>query len=263
MDKPTRKHEIEVALDVTPEQAWEAVTEADKLTAWFAPEVRVTPGVGGSITMSWGMGMEATAPISIWEPGKRVGWIEGEGSEYPKTIEFQVEAKAGGTSVVRLVHSGFGEGASFDAEFDSVYGGWHTFLAMLRYGAPRFARAKSLTVSQLQIGVEPKTATWERMCRLMGITSLAEGSEYTASIGDIPLKGRVLRQVKAGYLCLSVESLEDSLLALFVEGGKKAMVTAEWVLYGDATRLAEQVRGTIEPFVQKLCNGDSAAAPKE
>jgi uncharacterized protein YndB with AHSA1/START domain len=243
-----RKHHIEVDLPATPEQVWEAITDGDKIAQWFAPEVRVTPGVDGKIFLSWGPGCEGEAPIRIWEPNKRMAWVEGEGTANPKVVEFQIIANEGGTSTLRLVHSGFGSGANFDNEYESVFGGWHTFFAMLRYGMTRFPNVKATNVGMLKMSSDSQEAAWERMRDALQITSTTEGSTYTAAIGPFQLQGKVLRTPKPGYLCLSVQSV-----GIFVEGGKQAMITFEWVLFGDTQRKTAEVRQTIEEFLTDFC----------
>jgi len=116
----SRRQKHVVQIDAAPDEVWQHITTAEGIVRWFAPEAAVTPGEGGSIMVSWGPGMEGTAPISIWEPGKRFAWTEG--AENPKLIEFEIEAKDGTTSVT-LVQSGFGDGAKFEDEYEAVNGG--------------------------------------------------------------------------------------------------------------------------------------------
>ncbi len=68
-----RKHEIAVDIAASPEQIWQMLTEAEGIKKWFAPEARVMPGAGGSITLSWGEGCEGTAPIHLWGTGQAPG----------------------------------------------------------------------------------------------------------------------------------------------------------------------------------------------
>jgi uncharacterized protein YndB with AHSA1/START domain len=261
MDEQKRKHHIEVDLPATPEQVWEAISEGDKVAQWFAPEVRITPGAGGKIFLSWGPGCEGETPIRIWEPNKRMAWVEGEGTPNEKVCEFEIIAKEGGTTTLRLVHSGFGASASFDNEYESTFGGWHTFFAMLRYGLTRFPGVKGTNVGIMKIAPDSQPAAWDRMQKALQITATTEGSDYSAVLGPFQLQGKIIRAPKAGYLALSVESVEDSLLGVFVEGGKQAMVTFEWVLFGDTQRKTAEVRQTIEEFLADFCKPQQAEEP--
>ena len=66
----------EVFVAAPPDVVWKALTDARELTQWFPLEARVTPGVGGSIWISWGEGASGEAPITAWEPGRRFEWTE-------------------------------------------------------------------------------------------------------------------------------------------------------------------------------------------
>jgi uncharacterized protein YndB with AHSA1/START domain len=236
-----RRHELAVDMAATPEQIWRMLTEAEGIQKWFAPEARVTPGAGGSITLSWGEGCEGTAPIHLWEPGKRLGWTEGA-----KFVEFEIEAIGGGSTRLRLVHSGFEEGAAFDQEYDSTQGGWQTFMAMLKHSVEHYAAAPATHVHLLRI--IPATSQLEQWDKLIGpdgvaIDSLTEGRPYRARLGEEALAGTVIRYVRPGYLCLSAD---HSIVGLFTEkSGSGSMVTLQWILFGDGRGRAAQVRQAL------------------
>ncbi|MGH9671701.1 MAG: SRPBCC family protein, partial [Bryobacteraceae bacterium] len=129
-----RKHDLRVEINAPAAEVWKAITEGDQIVRWFAPEAKVEPGEGGSVWMSWGPGMEGAERIRIWEPDRRLSLSPGGDS--PRVVDYILEAN-GDTTTLRLVHSGFGAGASFDEEYDSTAGGWRIFLAMLRFGLER------------------------------------------------------------------------------------------------------------------------------
>src|SRR5215470_3717550 len=104
----TRKLDFSISMKTTQAELWKALTEAAEIQRWFAPEVRVTPGEGGSMWISWGEGIEGEAQIVAWEPGRRLVTRMGE-----RTVEYIIESN-GAETVLRLVHSGFGPDASFD-----------------------------------------------------------------------------------------------------------------------------------------------------
>ena len=51
MSREVRK---DVFIRQPPDIVWKALAEAEELARWFPLEARVTPGVGGSIWLSWG-----------------------------------------------------------------------------------------------------------------------------------------------------------------------------------------------------------------
>ena len=148
--------------------------------------------------------------------------------------------------MLRLVQSGFGSGAEFDGEFESTFGGWHTFLAMLRAGVKRFPDGANVTVFRMATCTHAEA--WERMQQALAITSTVEGSNFVSVVGE----GVVTRNAKPGYLCLS---MRDSVLGVFVEGSKTAMITLQWILFGDAAKRREEVREMVERLVDAAENG--------
>lgn len=259
MSGNTRKHEIELDIQATPEQVWQAISEGEKLQQWFAPIAKVEPGK--SIELGWSPEMTGKANVRDWEPGKRMSWVEGEGSEREKVVEFQVQPKDDSTTTLRLVHSGFGAGAEFDNEYDSTHGGWHTFFAAMRHGLERFANKPARMLSAFRMAEESKLVVWERCKAELAINTTTEGASYTAKLGTYELAGTILRAPREGYLCLRVDSLDDSVLSIFIEGGNKAMVTLQWTLYGDAVSVAPAAERAIVNFAEKLTNTGSSANP--
>jgi uncharacterized protein YndB with AHSA1/START domain len=121
----------EVFIDAPVETVWRAISEADELVRWFPVEARVTPGVGGSVWISWGEGAAGEAPITAWEPERRLQWTETRGP-VKIAVDFYLEGRDGGT-VVRLVQSGFGDGPEWDGEYHMVDAGWTYFTFHLKW----------------------------------------------------------------------------------------------------------------------------------
>lgn len=107
-----------VALPATPEQVWQAVATAAGQAAWYmtAPE--------------W---PEPAEMADVCEPPHRLRIPIGD----TQLIEFLIEADAGGTAVLRLVHSGVldteGHEDGWGDEFDAMTrAGWEMYLDTLR-----------------------------------------------------------------------------------------------------------------------------------
>ena len=256
MSEPTRKLEFSIDIDAPPELVWKTLTEGEGITRWFAPEARVEPGAGGSVTLSWGPGMEATAPISVWDPPHHF-----QHGSSGRGVDYHIEARAGGGTVLRLVHSGFGADASFDQEYDSTAGGWATFLAMLAWGLNRHPREPHKNVTLFRFLNADRVATWETLIGPTGFhidpapAQLSEGDAFKAATpwGET-LTGKVIRKPRPnGYLSLSVSEWNDAILSLFVENcGGSIGLTITCVLFGDATARAEDLRGRITSVAADL-----------
>ena len=240
-----RKQVHEIILAATPGEVWRMITEAENITRWFSPEARVEPGKGGKIFLSWGPGMEGEAPIHLWEPNHRFGWTEPGDS--PKLIEFEIEAQ-GGLTKLRLVQSGFGEGASFDDEFESVNGGWLSFLSILKYGI-EFHRLDACTPVSVFRNVEltrdqitASVGTAIQVSPLLG--QLAAGQPYQAQLGALgPVHGTRLEPFKPGYYVLTLDSWNQSIFAIFAEqAGSNCYFTLQAYLFGESGENAPQLK---------------------
>src|SRR5688500_6309891 len=104
---------IENSIEVTgsPEQVWQAITTAPGITCWFMP-AEVDERDGGSVWVYMGPGMAASGVVRPWDPPRRLAdeedWTGSAGASIGKLAsEFTVEARAGGTWVVRVVSNLF------------------------------------------------------------------------------------------------------------------------------------------------------------
>lgn len=250
MTMSERKHDMEVEIDAPVDLVWKAVSEGEGIARWFVPEAEVKPGLGGSISLRWGPGMEGTAPITVWEPGKRIAWREDHGGR-PKVVELIVEG-SGGKTKLRLVHSGFGADASFDSEYESTFGGWTVYLAMLRHGLEQHALEPSQHLCQFEtVDVPQPELTPQLAARFSG--PVEQDSPFRLEWQGRELTGRVLSAPRPGYACLSVDQWNGSILLLAVERcGPKTMVTVQAVLFGPARREAETLPAAITEFVSSF-----------
>lgn len=142
MTHPTVPHRFELTLEVpgTPEQVWEAIATAEGISAWMVPtELEERPG--GALTFSMGPDDESHGRITGWDPPRRfayeedwAGLVGQPGAEVtPLATEFLVEARSGGSCVVRVVTSAFGTGAQWEHEFwEEMDRGWAPMLDNLR-----------------------------------------------------------------------------------------------------------------------------------
>ena len=97
--------DVQIELAATPEQVWDAISTTHGISSWFLPaEVE-----GRHITFHHLPGETSPAEITDLEPPHRLRFTEADGAQ---ATEFLIEARAGGTCVMRVVGSGFGgEGA--------------------------------------------------------------------------------------------------------------------------------------------------------
>jgi uncharacterized protein YndB with AHSA1/START domain len=195
-DRPeTRAIDLDVEVPGTPEQVWEAVASGPGITAWFVP-ARVDGRAGGTVELDFGPGYGVeTARITAWEPPRRFVTETAAGEGRPAfAMEWLVEARDGATCLVRLIHSGFGSGDDWDAEYDATDAGWRLFLYNLRLYLTHFPgqRCSSVLVNGRADG--PVDRAFGDLAAALGLPAEAgEGERVAAAPGVPPLAGTVER----------------------------------------------------------------------
>jgi len=139
---PNVPYRLEFSVEVpgTPEQVWQAIATGAGLSSWFLP-TQIEERVGGALHFSMGPEMGSDGHVTGWEPPHRLvyeeDWAALMGQDpdalSPMTSEFVVEARSGGTCVVRVTTSGFGTGADWEQEWwDDMGTSWRPSFDVLR-----------------------------------------------------------------------------------------------------------------------------------
>jgi uncharacterized protein YndB with AHSA1/START domain len=172
-DPATREFTMSIDIDATPEDVWRALTEAKELVRWFPLQARVTPGRGGTMFWGWDKAWAWESQIDAWEPGKRLRLVENRpafdvkgdplpGPSQQLAMEFTLETHAGRTRL-RIVHSGFAQGANWDDELDSVSAGWQFELRGLRHYLERHKGRDRHHATVHHVTSLNNNATWKRL----------------------------------------------------------------------------------------------------
>src|SRR5271155_4490035 len=105
-----RSIQVEVEVPGTPEEVWRAINTSNGISSWFVP-TKTEERVGGEMSLNFGPGMESHAMITAWDPPRYSAKESRElGAEGPTmAFEWFVEAKSGGTCIVRVVQSLFAD----------------------------------------------------------------------------------------------------------------------------------------------------------
>ncbi len=234
--KRSRAVEKVIELNAPIEAVWKALTDGQELARWFPLEARVKPGVGGEVFLSWGDWCQGTGKIDVWEPNKRLRWLEplpgagDAGAPAHLAVEWTLESR-GGKTILRLVNSGFGSASDWENEYyDATDYGWTFMLLSLKY-----ALEKHPGVARQHIGPRHKFAgtreqAYARLIAAGGIFRQAlpgeieAGSRFslTAAATGNALEGKVEFVRPPRGFCLSVENLNNALLwvEIFGEAGK-------------------------------------------
>lgn len=162
-----RRLELGIELDASPEQVWEAIATGPGISAWFVP----TTVEDGAITQDFGGGAVETGQVRTVEAGRRFAYgPAGDGPASAMAFEFLVEGRAGGSTVLRFVQSGFDDDKDgWENEYDSFTKGWALFLDNLRSYLTHFPGRPVRTVVTMAFAPTGAAQAWPVLHRALGL----------------------------------------------------------------------------------------------
>jgi hypothetical protein len=109
--------------------------------------------------------MDVKATITAWDPLHRfAAESSGFGPKAPPlATEWTVEAKAGGTCVVRVVHSLFTSEDDWDNQLESIESGWPTWFRILRLYVMHFRGQPCAAFRVTGMVPAPASTAWDRL----------------------------------------------------------------------------------------------------
>jgi uncharacterized protein YndB with AHSA1/START domain len=243
------RHSVQVEVEVpgTPEEVWQAIATGPGISSWFVPtEFEVVDGKPVAVTLNFGPGMESRSVVTAWDPPRRfAAQGEGWGGSPPIADEWSVEARAGGTCIVRIVHSLFAETDDWDNQLEGTESGWPGFFRILRIYLTHFRGQRSAMMQWMAPAAGTEAEAWEALTEALGLKGLSAGQRWTAPAG-VPAgvakySGAMEHVSQSPYTALlRLDQPGPGAAALgAVNFGGQSMVTLNFYLYGD------QAAGTV------------------
>jgi len=181
----------EAEVPASPDEAWAAIASGPGIDSWFMGRSEVRPGPDGTVRTVFG----EYAPelgVTAWDPARRFAYRSGEAPDGRFiAYEFLIEGRAGGSTVLRTVTSGFLPGDDWAGEFEAMtLGGemyFRTLVEYLSHFAGRFAAPVT--------AFGPPGTAWARdrtlLCRALGLPGDPKPGDRATLIrnGTGPIEG--------------------------------------------------------------------------
>ena len=243
--EPSGRRSVRVEAEVpgTPEEVWRAIATGPGISSWFVP-TRSDERAGGQVVCTFGPGMDAAATITQWEALKRFvteGDMGMPGSPRVAT-EWTIEARAGGTCLVRVVHSLFASTDDWDNQLEGLEQGWPTYFRILRMYLSHFKGMACCAMQFVGASTESEPRAWEIAGGELGLLGVARGQKWRAPDG-FPAMGGVVDSLGQGMhsntvlLRLDEPAPGTAYVGAFSCAGM-VMVCMSVYLYGDGARAA-------------------------
>ena len=105
--------------------------------------------------------------------------------------EWSVEALAGGTCLVRVVHSLFASTDDWDNQLDGLEQGWPTYFRILRMYLERFKGQMCSAMQFVGFSTDSETKAWEKAGGELGLLNVAQGQKWSTPDGFPRMTGVV------------------------------------------------------------------------
>jgi uncharacterized protein YndB with AHSA1/START domain len=206
-DRWTDEREIRISSD--PETVWASWAEPEHVRRWFSDEARGSVEEGAELVHEFeGHGEHRYRVVEVDVPRRLVLDGEMDGRAFRQIVEIR---RDGGTTILRLVHSGFGT-ADPDSEIvQGIDSGWTMALALMKHYAERyFGRDKT------SVGVfRPARFEYESLLADRYLDRAGLGAWLTdGSAGIANGSGRVRRGDPVALRLRSGRALSGRILAL-------------------------------------------------
>lgn len=245
-DEGRRSVRAEVEVPGTPEQVWEAIATGPGIASWFmAVDTEFDAEVGGKVRTLMGDQLVEEFTLTAWDPPRQFT-AEGPGAAGPGSprgaFEWTVEARSGGTCVVRLVQSLFTSDDAWDTQLGDAALGWPAFFDVLKAYLSRFRGQPCGIVQAMAPASGSADEAYARLATEFGLAGLEVGQAFTSQAeGAPPLSGTV-----------------DKLMAVD-ERDRRAMLHLESPLPGTAWVGVGTIAGQVTDIVSLYYYGEGAA----
>lgn len=232
-----RSVQVETVVPGSPEEVWAAIATGPGVSSWFVPtEMEEAGGTPVAVKSNFGPGMESRAAITAWDPPRMFaaespGWTP---EMPPVATQWFVEAKAGGTCLVRVVHSLFAATDDWDNQLEGTEHGWPGFFRTLRIYLTHFRGLRSALLQNMAVAAGTEAEAWETLTGALDLKGAAVGQTWKAPAGVPPLGGVVEHAtVGPNDILIRLDTPGPGVCALGTYNCGQVMVGVNLYLYGD------------------------------
>ena len=233
-------HEAEVPAG--PDEVWAAIATGPGIDSWFMGRNEVTAGTVRTVFGEYAPELEITES----DPAHRFAYRSGQAPDGRFiAYEFLIEGRAGGSTVLRTVTSGFLPGEDWADEFEAMtLGGelyFRTLVEYLTYFAGRFATPVT--------AFGPSGPSWSRdrslLCRELGLAEAPQPGDPVRFTGEIGSADGVVYFANAHAIGVRTSDA----LYRFMRGFGKPVIAAHHLFAGDAE--PDQARQAWEAWLSR------------
>jgi uncharacterized protein YndB with AHSA1/START domain len=143
----TRGYAHRIDVRAPPEELWRGLIEPEQIAQWYAPGARISARQGGSFWIRADKDLEREAHLDVFLPPRRLRLLYMPQRGMPPTDsvlvdDFVVDSQPDG-SVLRLLGSGYPDGAAWESFYLRMRDGWARALQRLKLVTERRCAAQT------------------------------------------------------------------------------------------------------------------------
>ncbi|MFB4263014.1 SRPBCC domain-containing protein [Nonomuraea sp. GTA35] len=157
---------LEATVEATPEEVWEAISTGPGIDSWFMGRTEVAEGV---VRTAFGRFELPPSAVTTAEPLRRFAHSSDKaGDGRFVAYEFMIEGRERGSTLVRMVTSGFLPGDDWQDEFEAMSRGLEMYFATLVEYLGHFAGRAATPLTEFGPPVADWAVAWERLYAALG-----------------------------------------------------------------------------------------------
>jgi uncharacterized protein YndB with AHSA1/START domain len=220
-----RQQTHEIVIDAPIEAVWKAISDGEELTRWFVDDAKVTPGVGGTISISWGGEEMSSGTIEAWEPNKKLR---------KKLEPLEMGALKSDPAVPMI------DAPEWDGFYNGTDTGWGSFFRTLRHYLEHNPGKARTTIKIVGKASGTLEETWPRL------------------LAAVAPRGTVVFEKAPGVLEVAIPSLGNAYLwHTGSRAGEGQFVYTMLSLYGKSPAEVEAIRAEWQPWLEQLLGVES------
>ncbi len=203
-----RSVRVEVEVEGSPEDVWNAIATGPGVSSWFVPTKFDLDADGrpNKLVCHFGEGMDSHARVTGWAPPRR---FTAESADFAPggpvvATEWNVKPVRKETCLVTVEHSLLSDTDEWDTFLENTESGWPAFFTVLRIRMAHFRSQPFAILEVVGKAAEPNSA-WTDLATALGLTSPSVG-EHRASpqrapslagtVGSVPNESEVLLRLE-------------------------------------------------------------------
>jgi hypothetical protein len=152
----------------TPEQVWDAIASGPGVSSWFIGRTEIDDA--GAVRTSFGDDWIPAGHVTVSQPPTAFAYTSDTAPDGRFiAYEYLIEGRAGASTVLRTVTSGFLPGDDWAAEYEAMTFGTALFFATLVEYLAHFAGRTAVPVTAFGPPVADWDTTWARLHAALGL----------------------------------------------------------------------------------------------